>query len=64
MRLVRYTSFFGVTFTIGVGHGLWRLWPKVRLLMHDTVLADLWIPPLLVYTLGGMWITERIWAMI
>jgi hypothetical protein len=32
--------------------------------MRDTALADLWIPPLLVYTLGGMWITERIWAMI
>jgi hypothetical protein len=54
----------GLVFAVGVGAGLWYLWPEVRFLMRGTWLADLWILALLVYALGGMWIAERIWAMI
>jgi hypothetical protein len=54
----------GLAFAIAVGAGLWYVWPEVRFLMRGTWLADLWLPALLVYALGGMWIAERIWAII
>jgi hypothetical protein len=54
----------GLLYAIGVGAGLYYLWPEVRGLLGGTWLRDLWLPALLVYALGGMWIAERIWAMI
>ena len=54
----------GLLYAIGIAVGLYFLWPSVRGLLGGTWLADLWLPALLVYALGGMWIAERIWAMI
>ena len=54
----------GLAYAIGVGIGLYYLWPEVRGYLRGTWLSDLWILVLLVYALGGMWIAERIWAMI
>jgi len=54
----------GLGYAIGVGIGLYYFWPDIRALLGGTWLADLWILVLLVYALGGMWIAERIWAMI
>lgn len=54
----------GLVYAIGVGVGLYYLWPEFRALLRGTWLSDLWILVLLVYALGGMWIAERIWAMI
>ena len=54
----------GLGYAIGVGIGLYYLWPEARALLGGTWLADLWLLVLLVYALGGMWIAERIWAMI
>lgn len=53
-----------LAYAIGVGIGLYYLWPEVRVYLRGTWLSDLWILVLLVYALGGMWIAERIWAMI
>lgn len=52
----------GLAYAVGVG--LYFLWPEVRANLRGTWLSDLWILVLLVYALGGMWIAERIWAMI
>jgi len=54
----------GLGYAIAVGVGLYYLWPEARTFLGGTWLADLWLLVLLVYALGGMWIAERIWAMI
>lgn len=54
----------GLLYAIGIGAGLYYLWPSARGLLGGTWLADLWLPALLLYALGGMWIAERTWAMI
>jgi hypothetical protein len=54
----------GLVYAVAVGAGLYFLWPYVRGLLGGTWLDDLWIPALLLHALGGMWIAERVWAMI
>jgi len=54
----------GLAYAVGVGVGLYVLWPEVGARLRGTWLAELRILVLLVYALGGMWIAERIWAMI
>ncbi len=54
----------GLLYAAGIGLGLYLLWPEAQRLLATTWLADLWLPALLVYALGGMWIAERIWIMI
>ena len=56
--------FLGLIYAVGIGLGLWFLWPQTRGLLQGTWLSDLWLPALIIYALGGMWIAERIWAMI
>lgn len=54
----------GLLYAIGIGAGLWYLWPEVRGLLKGTWLNDLWIPAVIIHALLGIWIAERIWAMI
>ena len=54
----------GLLYAIGTGAGLWFLWPEVRAELRGTWFNDLWLPLVIIYALAGIWIAERIWAMI
>ena len=51
-------------FAIGVAAGLWYLWPPVTTLLKGTWLHDLRIPIIAVYVVLGLWLAERVWALI
>ncbi len=54
----------GLAWAAAAGAGLWLLWPEARGLLKGTWLNDLRFPAALVYACFGLWIAERIWAMI
>ncbi len=54
----------GLCYAGGIGAGLWFLWPPAADLLRGTWLHDLRIPAVIIYTLFGLWIAERIWAII
>ena len=60
----RLLALLAPAWALAVGTGLLWLWPLARGHLKGTWLNDLWIPAIPVYVVLGLWIAERIWAMI
>ena len=54
----------GLVFAIAVAAGLYYGWETFWTWVRHPYTGDLRYPIMLIYTVGGLWIAEKIWSLV
>ncbi len=54
----------GMVFAIAVAAGLYYGWPTFWSWVRHPFTGDLRYPIMLIYTVGGLWIAEKVWGFV